>query len=92
MRHRSVRIVLLALLVVAGSLVVGVGRAAAIGFTPKTDYATGAGHAPKSQIQQAIQRELKLRDVPDPPDVADALAVALCHFHETRNHDHAHQR
>ena len=43
MRHRSVRIVLLALLVVAGSLVVGVGRAAAIGFTPKTDYATGAG-------------------------------------------------
>jgi crossover junction endodeoxyribonuclease RuvC len=74
--------------------------AAALAAVPLSHYAathvkrllTGAGHAPKSQIQQAIQRELKLRDVPDPPDVADALAVALCHFHETRNHDHAHQR
>jgi crossover junction endodeoxyribonuclease RuvC len=74
--------------------------AAALASVPLSHYAathvkrllTGAGHAPKTQIQMAIQRELKLRDVPDPPDVADALAVALCHFHETRNHDHAHQR
>jgi hypothetical protein len=41
MRHLSVRIVLLALLVVAGSLTVGVGRAAAIGFAAHVDYATG---------------------------------------------------
>ena len=40
---------------------------------------TGSGHAPKSQVQRAIQRELGLLVVPDPPDVADALAVALCH-------------
>ena len=27
----------------------------------------------------AIQRELRLERLPEPPDVADALAVALCH-------------
>ena len=40
---------------------------------------TGAGRAPKSQVQQAVRHELGLSDVPDPPDVADALAIALCH-------------
>jgi crossover junction endodeoxyribonuclease RuvC len=29
----------------------------------------------------AIQRELSLPEVPDPPDVADALAAALCHYY-----------
>ena len=40
---------------------------------------TGSGRAPKSQVQQAIQRELRLDSVPDPPDVADAIAIAMCH-------------
>lgn len=40
---------------------------------------TGAGRAPKSQVQRAVQRELGLLQLPDPPDVADALAIALCH-------------
>ena len=40
---------------------------------------TGSGRAPKSQVQQAVQRELGLMQLPDPPDVADALAIALCH-------------
>jgi len=40
---------------------------------------TGAGRAPKSQMQDAIRRELRLTKIPDPPDVADALAIALCH-------------
>ena len=40
---------------------------------------TGAGRADKSQMQRAIQRELNLPQLPEPPDVADALAVALCH-------------
>jgi crossover junction endodeoxyribonuclease RuvC len=42
---------------------------------------TGSGRAPKQQVQQAIQRELNLAQVPDPPDVADALATALCHYY-----------
>ncbi len=42
---------------------------------------TGAGRAPKSQMQQAIQRELKLAKMPEPADVADALAVAICHYY-----------
>jgi crossover junction endodeoxyribonuclease RuvC len=42
---------------------------------------TGSGRAPKSQMQAAICRELRLGAPPDPPDVADALAIALCHAH-----------
>jgi crossover junction endodeoxyribonuclease RuvC len=32
-------------------------------------------------MQRAIQRELHLPQLPEPPDVADALAVALCHYY-----------
>lgn len=42
---------------------------------------TGAGRAGKAQVQRAIQRELGLSEVPEPPDVADALAIALCHYY-----------
>jgi len=42
---------------------------------------TGSGRAPKAQVQRAIQHELGLAAVPDPPDVADALAIALCHHY-----------
>lgn len=42
---------------------------------------TGNGRAPKSQIQMAITREFSLREAPDPPDVADALAIALTHYY-----------
>jgi crossover junction endodeoxyribonuclease RuvC len=42
---------------------------------------TGAGRAGKAQVQRAIQRELGLTSVPEPPDVADALAIALCHYY-----------
>ena len=41
---------------------------------------TGSGHAPKLQVQQTVQRELQLNQIPDPPDVADALAIAMCHY------------
>lgn len=40
---------------------------------------TGNGHASKAQMQLAIKLQLSLAAVPDPPDVADALAIALCH-------------
>ena len=42
---------------------------------------TGNGRASKEQVQHAIQRELGLAKLPEPSDVADALAVALCHFY-----------
>ncbi len=45
---------------------------------------TGSGKAPKSQIQHAIQLELGLDQLPEPHDVADACAVALCHFQTHR--------
>jgi crossover junction endodeoxyribonuclease RuvC len=32
-------------------------------------------------MQEAIQRELNLDDIPQPADVADALAIALCHYY-----------
>ncbi len=42
---------------------------------------TGSGRAPKQQIQQAVERELNLSALPEPPDVADALAIAMCHYY-----------
>lgn len=39
---------------------------------------TGNGHATKRQIQRAIQAACGLDELPEPPDVADAMAIALC--------------
>ena len=39
---------------------------------------TGHGHASKSQMQRTIQALWNLPEPPDPPDVADALAIAMC--------------
>jgi len=41
---------------------------------------TGSGTANKLQVQQMVQRQLKLRSLPQPPDAADAAALALCHL------------
>lgn len=41
---------------------------------------TGSGRASKEQMQYAIARELGLAGPPEPHDVADALAIALCHY------------
>lgn len=41
---------------------------------------TGNGRAGKEQVQLAITRHLNLSEVPEPPDVADALAIAMCHY------------
>ena len=40
---------------------------------------TGNGRAPKDQMQLAVQQQLKLSKLPEPADVADAIAIALCH-------------
>ncbi|NQT53750.1 crossover junction endodeoxyribonuclease RuvC [bacterium] len=42
---------------------------------------TGNGRASKAQMQHMVQRTLRLKTLPEPADVADALAVALCHTH-----------
>lgn len=39
---------------------------------------SGHGHASKPQMQRAIQAIWNLKEPPSPPDVADALAIALC--------------
>jgi crossover junction endodeoxyribonuclease RuvC len=38
---------------------------------------TGNGHASKEQIQQAVTSQCRLCEPPNPPDVADAIAIAL---------------
>jgi crossover junction endodeoxyribonuclease RuvC len=42
---------------------------------------TNNGRAGKAQVQRAVQQELRLGQLPEPPDVADALAIALCHYY-----------
>jgi len=39
---------------------------------------TGNGRASKEQMQRTIQTILSLPDVPEPSDVADAIAAAMC--------------
>lgn len=39
---------------------------------------TGHGHATKVQMQLAIMAQCRLEEAPSPPDVADAIAIALC--------------
>jgi crossover junction endodeoxyribonuclease RuvC len=41
----------------------------------------GYGKAEKHQVQQMVTRLLNLAEVPEPPDAADALAIAICHLH-----------
>jgi crossover junction endodeoxyribonuclease RuvC len=41
----------------------------------------GYGRAEKPQVQVMVARLLNLERPPEPPDVADALAIAICHLH-----------
>lgn len=45
---------------------------------------TGNGNASKLQVQRAVQHYFSLESTPHPPDVADALAVALCYINAQR--------
>jgi len=44
----------------------------------------GNGNASKLQVQRAVQHFFSLGRVPQPPDVADALAAALCYVNAVR--------
>jgi len=58
-------------------------------YTPKQikRLLTGSGMADKSQVQRVVARELSLDAVPEPHDVADACAIALCHLYSTKRVD-----
>jgi len=43
---------------------------------------TGRGNADKSEVQEAVARELELGYIPKPDDAADALAVALTGWYD----------
>ncbi|MFW5435116.1 crossover junction endodeoxyribonuclease RuvC [Paenibacillus apiarius] len=47
----------------------------------------GYGKAEKKQVQEMVRIFLKLKEVPKPDDVADALAVAICHAHSSGLND-----
>ncbi len=54
------------------------------GSTQIKKMVTGNGRASKDQMQRAIARQLKVAALPGPADVADALALALCHCYALR--------
>jgi crossover junction endodeoxyribonuclease RuvC len=64
-------------------LAAGLWGVPAIGYPATTikKTITGNGRASKEQVQHALAHVLRLAAPPEPSDVADALAVALCHFH-----------
>ncbi len=45
---------------------------------------TGSGSADKAQMQRVVSKALGLRDLLRPDDVADAAAIALCHWRRGR--------
>jgi crossover junction endodeoxyribonuclease RuvC len=46
---------------------------------------TGSWHATKEQVQKTIQMLLKLKELPKPADVADAVAAAICCAESMKN-------
>lgn len=47
----------------------------------------GHGNAEKQQVQQMVKILLKMKTIPTPHDAADALAIAICHFHHAGMQD-----
>src|SRR5688500_18568822 len=47
----------------------------------------GYGNAEKHQVQEMVKLLLKMKTVPAPHDAADALAIAICHFHHASARD-----
>jgi crossover junction endodeoxyribonuclease RuvC len=58
-------------------------HALVVHYTPRQikRLLTGSGKAGKDQVQHAIRNELHLAQLLEPNDVADAAAVALCHYY-----------
>ena len=47
----------------------------------------GYGRAEKKQIQEMVKIILNLNSIPKPDDVADGLALAICHCHSINHSD-----
>jgi len=47
----------------------------------------GYGNAEKHQVQEMVRLLLKMKTAPTPHDAADALAIAICHFHHAGMQD-----
>ncbi|MDZ7267841.1 MAG: crossover junction endodeoxyribonuclease RuvC [candidate division KSB1 bacterium] len=70
--------------------------AAARAGVPLVDYTprevklavSGNGAASKEQIQRMVQAVLGMKELPTPHDIADGLALAICHAHRTLKPDH----
>jgi len=58
-------------------------RLSVVAYSPLSikSAVVGYGRAEKSQVQLMVARLLSLASPPEPPDVADALAIAICHLH-----------
>lgn len=57
-------------------------------YTPQQikQAVTGYGKADKKQMQEMVRALLKLKEVPQPDDCADALAAAITHAATVRSH------
>ena len=57
------------------------------GYTPLQvkQALTGYGKAEKCQVQLMAKNILNLKVIPKPDDVADAIAVAICHLNSRKN-------
>ncbi len=66
-----------------GALILAVGQAnlPLHTFTPNEvkQVVAGNGHATKSSIQSAVKARLQITATLHPPDLADALAIAICY-------------
>jgi crossover junction endodeoxyribonuclease RuvC len=58
-------------------------RLSVVAYSPLSvkSAVVGYGRAEKAQVQHMVARLLDLPELPEPPDVADALAIAICHLH-----------
>lgn len=56
-----------------------------IDYTPREVKlaVSGNGAASKEQIQRMVQAVLSMKTLPAPHDIADGLALAICHAHRT---------
>jgi crossover junction endodeoxyribonuclease RuvC len=63
-------------------LAAGVNQVPVFSYAPThiKSSLTGNGRAGKEQVRRMVEMRLRLKTTPEPFDVSDALAAALCHL------------